>query len=39
LTFVTTVLQIRYEVHNVISDGDRAAIRATAHDVNAVAPQ
>jgi predicted ester cyclase len=39
LTFVTTVLQIRYEVHNVIFDGDMVAIRATAHGVNAVAPQ
>jgi predicted ester cyclase len=39
LTFVTTVLQICYEVHNVISDGDMVAIRATAHGVNAVAPQ
>ncbi len=39
LTFVTTVLQIRYEVHNVISDGDMVAIRATARGVNAVAPQ
>ena len=28
LTFVTTVLQIRYEVHDVISDGDTVAIRA-----------
>jgi C-1 hydroxylase len=39
LTFVTTVLQIRYEVHDVISDGDMVAIRATAHGVNAVVPQ
>jgi predicted ester cyclase len=39
LTFVTTVLQIRYEVHDVISDGDMVAIRATAHGVNAVTPQ
>jgi predicted ester cyclase len=39
LTFVTTVLQSRYEVHAVMSDGDMVAIRATAHGVNAVAPQ
>jgi predicted ester cyclase len=38
LTFVTTVLQIRYEVHDVTSDGDMVAIRATAHGVNAVTP-
>jgi predicted SnoaL-like aldol condensation-catalyzing enzyme len=38
LTFVTTVLQIRYEVHDVIADGDMVAIRATAHGVNAVSP-
>ena len=39
LTFVTTVLQVRYEVHDVISDGDTVAIRATAHGLNAVSPQ
>ena len=39
LTFVTTVLQIRYEVHGVICDGDTVAIRATAHGINAVAPK
>ena len=39
LTFVTTVLQIRYEVHDVICDGDMVAIRASAHGVNAVSPQ
>src|SRR4029453_16052790 len=39
LSFVTTVLQIRYEVDDVISDGDMVAIRATAHGINAVAPQ
>jgi len=39
LTFVTTVLQIRYEVHDVIADGDMVAIRATAHGVNAVTPK
>jgi predicted ester cyclase len=39
LTFVTSVLQIRYEVHDVICDGDMVAIRATAHGVHAVSPQ
>ena len=39
LTFVTTVLQVRYEVDDVVSDGDMVAIRATAHGVNAVSPQ
>ncbi len=39
LTFVTTVLQIRYEVRAVISDDDMVAIRATAHGINAVTPQ
>lgn len=39
LTFVTTVLQIRYQVDEVISDGDMVAIRATAHGINSVAPQ
>jgi predicted ester cyclase len=39
LTFVTTVLQVRYEVHDVVSCGDTVAIRATAHGVNAVSPQ
>ena len=38
LTFVTTVLQARYEVHDVVSAGDTIAIRATAHGVNAVSP-
>jgi predicted SnoaL-like aldol condensation-catalyzing enzyme len=36
LTFVTTVLQVRYEVHDVVAAGDMVAIRATAHGVNAV---
>jgi predicted ester cyclase len=27
-------LQIRYEVHDVVADGDRVAIRATAHGVH-----
>jgi predicted ester cyclase len=39
LTFVTTVLQVRYEVHDVVAGTDVVAIRATAHGVNAVAPQ
>jgi len=39
LTFVTTVLQVRYEVHHVVSAGDTIAIRATAHGVNAVSPR
>ena len=39
LTFVTTVLQVRYEVHDVVAGTDIVAIRATAHGVNAVAPQ
>jgi predicted ester cyclase len=39
LTFVTTVLQVRYEVLDVVAAGDMVAIRATAHGVNAVSPQ
>jgi predicted ester cyclase len=39
LTFVTTVLQVRYEVDDIICDGDTVAMRATAHGVNAVSPQ
>jgi len=39
LTFVTTVLQVRYEVHDVVSAGDTIAIRAIAHGVNAVSPR
>ncbi len=39
LTFVTTVLQVTYEVHDVVVGADTVAIRATAHGVNAVAPQ
>lgn len=39
LTFVTTVLQVRYEVHDIVSAGDTAAIRATAHGVNNAAPR
>jgi predicted ester cyclase len=39
LTFVTNVLQVRYEVHDIVSAGDMVAIRATAHGVNAISPQ
>jgi predicted ester cyclase len=38
LTFVTEVLQVTYEVHDVVEAGDTVAIRATAHGVHAVAP-
>src|SRR5829696_10446696 len=38
LTFVTEVLQIHYELHDVVAAGDMVAIRATAHGINAVAP-
>ena len=34
LRFLTEVLQIRYEVHDVVAAGDRVAIRATAHGVH-----
>jgi predicted ester cyclase len=39
LTFVTEVLGVRYEVHDVVESGDTVAIRATAHGVNAVSPE
>ncbi len=39
LTFVTTVLRVRYEVHDIVAAGDMVAVRATAHGVNAVSPQ
>lgn len=39
LTFVTNVLRVRYEVHDIVASGDTVAIRATAHGVNAVSPQ
>jgi predicted ester cyclase len=39
LTFVTTVLQVRYEVDDIVAAGETVAIRATAHGVNAVSPQ
>ena len=38
LTFVTTVLRARHEVHDIVSAGDMVAIRSTAHGVNAVSP-
>ena len=38
LTFVTTVLRVRYEVHDIVAAGDMVAVRATAHGVNAVSP-
>lgn len=39
LTFVTEVLGVRYEIHDVVESGDTVAIRATAHGVNAVSPE
>lgn len=39
LTFVTNVLQIRYEIHEIVAAGDMVAIRATAHGVNNVSPR
>jgi predicted ester cyclase len=38
LTFVTTVLQVRYEVHDIVCAGDTIAIRATAHGENFMLP-
>jgi predicted ester cyclase len=38
LTFVTTVLRVRYEVHDIVAAGETVAVRATAHGVNAVSP-
>jgi predicted ester cyclase len=32
--FVKHVLQVRYEIHEMVADGDRVAIRATAHGVH-----
>lgn len=34
LRFLTEVLEIRYEVHDVVAVGDKVAIRATAHGVH-----
>lgn len=39
LSFVTKVLKVRYDVHDIVAAGDMVAIRATAHGVNAVSPQ
>jgi predicted ester cyclase len=39
LTFVTEVLQVRYEVYDIVAGGDSVALRATAHGVNAVSPR
>jgi predicted ester cyclase len=39
LTFATEVLQVRYELHDVVASGDTVAIRATAHGINTVSPQ
>jgi len=39
LTFVTEVLQIRYELEDIVADGDMVAVRAVAHGINAVSPQ
>lgn len=33
LRWLADVLQLRYEVHDVVAEGDRVAIRATAHGV------
>jgi predicted ester cyclase len=34
LGFLTTVLRLRYELHEVVAAGDMVAIRATAHGVH-----
>jgi predicted ester cyclase len=34
LRFLAGTLQLRYELHDVVADGDRVAIRATAHGVH-----
>lgn len=39
LTFVTEVLQIHYELHDVVATADVVAVRATAHGINTIAPQ
>ena len=36
LTFLATRLRLRYEVHDVVADGDKVAVRATAHGVHDV---
>ena len=34
LRFLIDVLQLRYELHDVVADGDRVAVRATAYGVH-----
>jgi steroid delta-isomerase-like uncharacterized protein len=34
LRFLTETLQLRYELHDMVADGDRVAIRATAHGIH-----
>ena len=34
LGFLHSVLRLRYEVHDVVAEGDKVAIRATAHGVH-----
>ena len=34
LGFLTSVLRLRYELHDVVADGDMVAIRATAHGIH-----
>ena len=34
MRFLTNVLQIRYEIHQVVADGDFVAARATVHGVH-----
>src|SRR4051812_36770090 len=34
LRFLTDVLKIRYELHDVVASGDHVAIRATAHGIH-----
>jgi predicted ester cyclase len=39
LAFITNMLRIRYEVHDIVPCGDTVAIRATAHGVDNISPQ
>jgi predicted ester cyclase len=34
MAFLKNVLQLRYEVHQVVADGDLVAVRATVHGVH-----
>jgi len=34
LRFLIDVLRLRYEIHDVVADGDRVAVRATAYGVH-----